>query len=95
LYNFLLDAHVPVDHVLSAIDRFVDLSELRRDFALFYSSIVQSTSALLIRSRAPASVHETFPRREQYFIGYKPDDYNNQHDPDHLVHCRELAIERG
>jgi hypothetical protein len=45
LYNFLLDAHVPVDHVLSAIDRFVDLSELRRDFALFYSSIVQSTSA--------------------------------------------------
>jgi hypothetical protein len=45
LYNFLLDAHVPVDHVLSAIDRFVDLSELRRDFAPFYSSIVQSTSA--------------------------------------------------
>jgi hypothetical protein len=36
---------MPVDHVLSAIDRFVDLSELRRDFAPFYSSIIQSTSA--------------------------------------------------
>ena len=36
-------------------------------------------------------MHETFPRREQYFIGYKPDDDDHQHDPDHLVHCHELA----
>ena len=30
-YNFSLDAHVPADHLLRSIDRFVDLSELRRE----------------------------------------------------------------
>ena len=30
-YNFSIDAHVPADHLLRSIDRFVDLSELRRD----------------------------------------------------------------
>jgi hypothetical protein len=28
-YNFSLDAHVPADHLLRSIDRFVELSELR------------------------------------------------------------------
>ena len=28
-YNFSLDAHVPADHLLRWIDRFVELSELR------------------------------------------------------------------
>jgi hypothetical protein len=28
-YNFSIDAHVPADHLLRSIDRFVDLSELR------------------------------------------------------------------
>ena len=36
-YNFSLDAHVPADHLLRSIDRFVDLSELRRELAPFYS----------------------------------------------------------
>jgi len=26
-YNFSLDAHVPADHLLRSIDRFVELSE--------------------------------------------------------------------
>src|SRR6202050_5703149 len=38
-YNFSLDAHVPADHLLRSIDRFVELSELRRELAPFYSSI--------------------------------------------------------
>src|SRR6202043_722111 len=38
-YNFSLDAHVPGDHLLRSIDRFVDLSELRRELAPFYSSM--------------------------------------------------------
>src|SRR6202041_1227017 len=38
-YNFSIDAHVPADHLLRAIDRFVDLSELRRDLAPFSSSM--------------------------------------------------------
>jgi transposase len=37
-YEFSLERHVPQDHLLSAIDRFVDLSEARRDLAPFYSS---------------------------------------------------------
>src|SRR5271155_4777324 len=38
-YNFSIDAHVPADHLLRSIDRFVDLLEVRRDLALFYSSM--------------------------------------------------------
>ena len=38
-YKFSIDAHVPSDHLLRSIDRFVDLSELRRDLAPFYSTI--------------------------------------------------------
>ena len=33
------DAHVPADHLLRSIDRFVDLSELRRELAPFYSML--------------------------------------------------------
>ncbi len=38
-YNFSLDAHVPADHLLRSIDRFVDLSELRRELAPFYGTL--------------------------------------------------------
>jgi hypothetical protein len=51
---------------------------------ILHRSIVRSSKVpapLLIRSSAPASVHETFPRREQYFIGYKPDDYKTSMIP--------------
>src|ERR1700723_4366151 len=38
-YNFSLYAHVPGDHLLRSIGRFVDLSELRRELAPFYSTL--------------------------------------------------------
>jgi transposase len=38
-YEFSLESHVPADHLLRAIDRFVDLSGIRRDLAPFYSAI--------------------------------------------------------
>ena len=38
-YEFSLKAHVPADHLLRRIDRFVDLSGIRRDLAPFYSAI--------------------------------------------------------
>ena len=38
-YNFSLDAHVPVDNLLRSVDRFVDLSEVRRELVPFYSSM--------------------------------------------------------
>jgi transposase len=37
-YRFRLDDHVPADHMLRAIDRFVDLDGLRRHLAPFYST---------------------------------------------------------
>jgi transposase len=38
-YAFSLDRHVPADHLLRAIDRFVDLEGLRAHLASFYSPI--------------------------------------------------------
>lgn len=36
-YSFNLEDHVPADHLLRGIDRFLDLGELRRHLAPFYS----------------------------------------------------------
>ena len=37
LYDFVLDKHVPADHMLRSIDRFVELEEIRAKLAPFYS----------------------------------------------------------
>jgi len=37
-YEFSLEEHVPADHLLRSIDRFVDLEDLRRHLAPFYSA---------------------------------------------------------
>ena len=36
-YGFSLDDHVPADHLLRSIDRFVDLSAIREHLRAFYS----------------------------------------------------------
>src|SRR6478609_5424680 len=38
-YEFSLEKHIPADHLLRSIDRFVDLGEIKRDLAPFYSNI--------------------------------------------------------
>ena len=38
-YEFSLERHVPSDHMLRSIDRFVDLADLRAGLAPFYSPI--------------------------------------------------------
>src|SRR5512146_284128 len=38
-YEFSLERHVPADHLLRSIDRFVDLSELREELRPFYSEM--------------------------------------------------------
>ena len=38
-YEFSLERHVPADHLLRSIDRFVELGGLRRELAPFYSSM--------------------------------------------------------
>ena len=37
-YEFCLEDHIPQDHLLRSIDRFVDLSDIRSRLAPFYSS---------------------------------------------------------
>src|SRR5271168_5265942 len=38
-YEFSLEGHVPTDHLLRSIDRFVELGELRQLLASFYSPL--------------------------------------------------------
>src|SRR5262244_1151921 len=38
-YEFSLARHIPPDHLLRSIDRFVELGDLRRELAPYYSSI--------------------------------------------------------
>jgi len=38
-YEFSLEGHVPADHLLRSIDRFVELEDVRRELAAFYSTI--------------------------------------------------------
>src|ERR1700751_2198725 len=38
-YEFSLERHVPTDHLLRSIDRFVDLQKIRQDLVPFYSSL--------------------------------------------------------
>ena len=37
-YEFSIEGHVPQDHLLRSIDRFVDLSGIRHHLAPFYSN---------------------------------------------------------
>lgn len=50
-YSFNLDAHIPVDHLLRGIDRFLDLSELHAQLTAHYSSTSRPSidPVLLIR----------------------------------------------
>jgi hypothetical protein len=38
-YGFSLQEHVPANHLLRAIDRFVELSDIRRQLKPFYSAV--------------------------------------------------------
>ncbi len=38
-YEFSLERNIPPDHLLRSIDRFIELDDLRRELAGFYSSI--------------------------------------------------------
>ena len=50
-YEFSLERHVPPDHLLRSIDRFVELDGLRRELSPFYSTIGRPSIApeLMIR----------------------------------------------
>ena len=46
-YSFSLERHVPVDHMLRSIDRFVDLSGIRDHLKPFYSEMGRPSGALV------------------------------------------------
>ena len=50
-YEFSLERHVPTDHLLRSIERFVDLGELRRKLSAFCSTVGRPSIApeLMIR----------------------------------------------
>src|SRR5215472_6259399 len=50
-YEFSLERHIPTNHLLRSIDRFVELGELRRELSAFYSAIGRPSIApeLMIR----------------------------------------------
>ena len=45
-YEFSLEDHVPPDHLLRSIDRFVDLGNMIRHLAPFYGSTGRPRSTL-------------------------------------------------
>ena len=53
-YEFSLEAHVPTDHLLRRIDRFVDLSGVREEMAPHYNATGRPSidPELMIRTRA-------------------------------------------
>ena len=50
-YEFSLERHIPTNHLLRSIDRYVELGELRRELTAFYSTIGRPSIApeLMIR----------------------------------------------
>ena len=68
-YEFSLDRHIPADHLLRSIDRFVELSDLKRELAPVYTSMDRPSidSELTIR---------------MLIIGYCFDDFTYDHERD-------------
>src|SRR5688500_15440231 len=56
-YEFSLERHVPADHLLRSIDRFVELGALRSELAAFYSNLGRPSidPELMIRMRSWAT----------------------------------------
>ena len=52
-YEFSLERHVPGDHLLRSIDRFVDLGDIREQLRPFYSDRADRRS---IRANHPGEV---------------------------------------
>ncbi len=68
-YEFSLERHVPAGHLLRSIDRFVDLSALRRELAPFYSSTGPPSNGAPASSYGPSAARKSAmscaPRRRQ------------------------------
>ena len=62
-YEFSLERHIPGDHLLRSIDRFVEFGELRRELAPFYSTLGRPSidPELMIRMLIGATASASAP----------------------------------
>jgi hypothetical protein len=51
-YEFSLERHVPAEHLLRSIDRFVELDGVRGELAPFYSEVGRPSIAIEWRARS-------------------------------------------
>ena len=59
-YDFDLDAHVPANHILRQIDRFLDVYIVRAQLRPFYShQRITHSSAMLSMESASGELHST------------------------------------
>ena len=62
-YDFCLDDHIPEDHLLRRIDRFLDLEKVRTELRPFYSSIGRpSIDPELMKGALPMQASFNKPR---------------------------------
>ena len=66
-YEFSLERHVPAEHLLRSIDRFVDLDGVRCELAPFYSEVGRPsidpelmTRMLIVGLRGPNGARDEF-----------------------------------
>jgi transposase len=70
-YEFSLDRHVPPDHLLRSIDRFVELDELRRELSSFYSTIGRPSIAQWNRPEPEVNSFNQFVAKHQRLCSSK------------------------
>src|ERR1700757_1702128 len=77
-YEFSLERHVPTNHLLRSIDRFVELGELRRELSAFYSTIGRPSIApgLMIRMLL---VGYCFGTRSERRLSFCTDNMESHH----------------
>jgi hypothetical protein len=69
--EFSLERHVPSNHLLRSIDRFVELDGLRRELSAFYSTIGRpSIEASIDRAVVqPFGATASLPTLSQHLVG--------------------------
>lgn len=60
-YDFSLEEHVPADHLLRSVDRFVDLSGIRCQFAAYYSATANLDRPGTDNPHAPDRILHGYP----------------------------------
>ena len=60
-YSFSIEDHVPADHLLRSIDRFVDLSGLREHLRPYYSEMGRPSMSIGVQTGPPIGAQKGPP----------------------------------